>query len=102
MRAAVLGDVLYTTDNTSSTHRLTLTSVSTGETIAETDETIADTEDKGSSGPFLDVVTPWGLVTRDGFYSATAWLDPAPADSSPPEPPSTTEPAEPSPSATGS
>ena len=103
-RAAVLGDVLYTTDNASSTHRLTLTSVSTGETIAETDETIADTEDKGSSGPFLDVVTPWGLVTRDGFYSATAWLDPAPApaDSSPPEPPSTTEPAEPSPSATGS
>ena len=75
--AGVLGDVLYTTyyldDSTrSGSHRLELTSLGTGETIAETDERT------GMSG--VNVVTPWGSP------SITA-SSPPPPGSAPERPP---------------
>lgn len=70
--AGILGDIVYTTyypdeSDDRTTQRLELTSVSTGETILETDQK--------TSIPGMSVVTPWGLACRDGFYAATAWLD---------------------------
>ena len=91
--AGILGDVLYTSydpdgsDSTSTDH-LVLTSVSTGETIAERDE------EMGLSG--RAVVTPWGLADYDSFYAATEWLDsvptPASSNSSPSSPVTPTAP----------
>ena len=69
--AAIRGDVLYTaydsgdSDRTDRDH-LVLTSVSTGETIAEKDQKTTVWSN------LTNVVTAWGLATHDGFYATKA------------------------------
>ena len=71
--ACVVGDVLYSfyrvkTSSSASSSEFDITSISSGETIADVQKTAIT---YGTN----NAVTPWGLVADGRFYAATKWFD---------------------------
>jgi len=72
-RACVFGDVLYSfykvkTSSSASSSEFDITSISSGETIADVQKTAINF---GTN----NAVTPWGLVADGRFYAAINWFD---------------------------